>query len=139
VVQDFVAVRILTGELKLVVGDTKSYQIVTNSLASLAQGTLSVVSLDSGIATAEIVDDKLVVKGVDVGSVNIKVSVIATREHSSSPQTYTYTYTIVVQKASSTTNWWLIVGLGIAIVAACFVIYKIMVNKRLIKNKYPKY
>lgn len=117
----------------------KKYVIdISTSSDLINSSNLAATSSSEKIAKAYIQDGKLVIETYKSGKVDITLSVLGEREGMEA-KTYSKTYIVKVAGENKGVNWWLMGGTAIFLIIASIVVYTIMVKRRLIKGKYPKY
>lgn len=135
-VDEFVALFLIDDISKIEMGDTISvkWQVGT-AVKQYLQPT--VTSSDADVAEAYIDGESLIIKAKKSGETTITINICASRE-GLQEQNYSYSYAIKVTQSSQNSIFWLIVG-SIGLIIGAVVVYIIMVKRRLIKGKYPKY
>ena len=135
-IRDFVALYLDYGLPRMEKGQTISYEINLSPLLFNIHD-LQAVSSNNKIATAEIRDGKIYVTANGRGMCNITISVVG-QKGIETEKKYTSTYSVEVRE-QSVVNWWLLGGIAIFLIVAGILVYTIMVKRRLIKGRYPKY
>lgn len=135
-VNDFVAFYISGTIENLKVGQSTQYDINKGKFADSLSNITAKVS-NSSVADVKVENGKLIVLAKKAGKVKITLSADAARQ-GQDVQNYTVEYTLTVTK-NATTSWLAIILLAIGLIICVIIVYTIMVNRRLIKNKYPKY
>ncbi len=136
-VEEYVGFYISGGLPSVKINTTYRYPIEVGSFASEISN-LQVSSSNADVASAIIDGQYLVVNSKKAGTVTITITGDTIRNNAVSATSYTKTYTFTVV-ATSTTNWIAIAIGAVGLVVAAIIVYFIMVKRRLIKGKYPKY
>ena len=135
-VHDFVAVYLAYGIADIQQG-TKIQTDISVGRFTEHVSSIQVESSNKKIADASVQNGKLVVEGKKAGKASIKLIVVASRDGQQF-ETYEYEYSVKVVKDATTSVLGLIFG-GIGLLIAGVIVYTIMVRRRLIAGKYPKY
>lgn len=135
-VRPFVAVYLPNGLPDMDAGKSASFNISFDSLI-VASNNLSATSSDESVASVSIENGELVVSAKNAGKTTIKLSIMATRANQEE-QVYQYEYTLTVTQTQNNSWVGLIFG-AIGLIIAGVIVYIIMVKRRLISGKYPKY
>ena len=136
-IDEFVAAYLQTSLPDMIENELARFKIYIGSLVSDYEN-ISVSSSDKAVATVSISDNKeLVIESGRSGKTSITISIDANRENEEM-KTYTYTYSLTVEEDTST-NWIGILFGAIGLIIGCVIVYYIMVKKRLINGKYPRY
>lgn len=136
-VSEFVAVYLANGIADMKEGATSNFKIYTGEFVKNS-ANLTATSSDTSIAEVRVENGELVVDAKKAGKATITLSVDASREHASE-QTYTYEYTITVKAVEKPVSWLGIILGFIGLIIASVIVYIIMVKRRLIAGRYPKY
>ena len=135
-INNFVAVYINSAMYDMKEDSSVSYEVCLGDLVTQSND-LVVTSSNTNVATAEIKDGKLYIYAKKSGKTELTLSVNAERDNAEM-QKYSYTYTVTVKADNNNSVLGLLFG-GIGLIVAGVVLYIIMVKRRLIKGKYPKY
>ena len=135
-VKKFVALYLANGIPTLKAGQSTSVDIVKNNLITYSNN-LSVQCSDNSVADVSVVDNKLYINAKQTGKATIKLKINAVRANAEE-QVYEYTYTLKV-KLNFANSWTKLLFSGIGLLIAGVIVYIIMVKRRLIPGKYPKY
>ncbi|MBQ8468536.1 MAG: hypothetical protein IJ542_02135 [Clostridia bacterium] len=135
-INEFVALYLSQGLPDMQKGQTFSFDINISSLL-IGAHDLTAVSTNSKVASAEVKDGKLYVSANGRGSCDITIKITG-KKGTSEEQTYSSTYRVFVSEKNEV-NWWLMGGVAIFLIVAGVVVYTIMVRRRMIRGKYPKY
>lgn len=136
-IDEFVAAYLQTSLPDMIENEVARFKIYIGSLVSDYEN-ISVSSSDKAVATVSLSDNKeLVIESGRSGKTSITISIDANRENEEM-KTYTYTYSLTVEEDTST-NWIGILFGAIGLIIGCVIVYYIMVKKRLINGKYPRY
>ncbi len=135
VVNNFVPFYINSGIKDMQVGSTCEYILVKGSYANYINN-VTVSSSNTKIADATLQDGNILVTAKKRGKTTITVT--ATVGRNGVEQQYTKEYQITITKPGNS-PWVTIVVSAIVLIVAAIIVYTIMVRRRLIKNKYPKY
>lgn len=99
--------------------------------------SIQVESSNDAVAEAYISGDKLIIKTKKVGNAKVDIKINALRANAEE-QTYSYNYNVIINKTDGFS--WLTIILGsISLIIISILVYIIMVKRRLIPGKYPKY
>ena len=136
-VNEFSGIYINFGLSVMKKGKTYEYDVVVSD-EFLNHGDVSVVSASDGVASVRMDANKLYVTANKKGSTKITISVLAERAGQEA-KIYSADYVAYVTEEATGVNWWLMGGTAIFLIVASVVVYTIMVRRRLIKGRYPKY
>lgn len=136
-ISQFVAMYVNNGLAKMKKGQSFDYDIEINDRITNHQ-TIVATSSNEKVARVEIDGDgKLIVEALSGGKTTITLKMTGQKDTELAKE-YVVEYVVEVAKDTSV-NWWLMGGIAIFLIVGSFVLYNIMVRKRLIEGKYPKY
>ena len=118
------------------VNRTASFKIYIGDLTT-AISNLTATSSDTSVVEVSIDGDQLIVSTKAKGNATITLSIDASRANMAE-QNYSYDYSITVVEETSLSWTGIIIG-AIGLLLAVVLVYSIMVKRRLIAGKYPKY
>ena len=136
-IEDFVGIYLSSNFADMQKDETYVYTIVVSS-ELINSGDVVATSSNTSVASVSVDGNKLYVKTHKKGNTKITISVLGERAGQES-KTYSAEYTAVVTEPAKGVNWWLMGGTAIFLIVASIVVYTIMVRRRLIKGRYPKY
>jgi len=135
-VDEFIAAYLPYGIADIKVDSFAQFDILNGSFTGQIY-SINAESLNTKVAEAYVENEKLIVKGKKAGKTTIKLIISAAR-NGQAPQVYEYEYSVKVLDSSTTSVIGLIFG-GIGLLIGGIIVYNIMVRRRLIAGKYPKY
>lgn len=136
-IEEFVAIYLNDGLKKLTLNKEYSFDINIGQMVE-QYANINVESSNQDVAEASISDGKLIIKTKKSGKAQIKLSVYASRANSDE-SLYSYTYELSVVDNNVGFSWITIIIGSILLIIIAILVYIIMVKKRLIPGKYPKY
>lgn len=135
-ISKFVAIYLSDSLKGLSANTTYVFDIKINDLVQ-QYNNIDVKNSDDDVANVYLRDGKLYVETKKAGKSNVTISVNASRENANEA-TYSYEYSLSVNKNGGFS--WITIILGsISLLIIGILVYIIMVKRRLIVGKYPKY
>lgn len=135
-ISEFVAIYLSDSLKGLSVNAKYVFDIKTDDLVQQYSNVV-VENSNNNVADVYVSDGRLYVETKKAGTSNVKISVNASRANSDE-DTYSYEYSLSVNKENSFSWITIIVG-SISLLIIGVLVYIIMVRRRLIDGKYPKY
>ncbi len=136
-VEEFVALYLNDGLKNLNINKEYSFDINIGQLVE-QYANINVESSNQDVAEAYISDGKLIVKTKKSGNAQIKLNVYASRANADE-DLYSYTYELSVVDNNESFSWITIIIGSILLIIIAILVYIIMVKRRAIPGKYPKY